>query len=423
MGELKPIGSEKLKVDDKLKRILELTYYKENNKTSNSNSQKADYIAESTSGMYGIVKEKDGYYVKKGLNESSLDYIGGMFMKNKNKFSSYAEAFKRLDLLKGQENLQEDTKYILKNKGAATPQSEAPAPEPTNDVPPAPAPDATAPAPDASAPAPDAMSPDAGIPAPSPMDAASDMPPALPPSDGESPEGEEGMEGGEQDHLKVVQKLTGKLGQKLRDAEKDMKSDDIKYVINSVMSALNLDKLDDVDKEEIVDKFDSEGEEGFGEPTGEEPTGDEPASEPTTEPSGEEGDLGEVIDKLESVYNTPFDTDTDDVEDKAIPGEMERERLRTKKHHVEPDSDEDMYYRQSSKDYSNDYGFDSEGDDFDDLDTYNFDVKEDDGNIHDPEFYEKGDVDESHDTKEIDIHELTDIINNSVKEALGKYLK
>ena len=88
MGELKPIGSEKLKVDDKLKRILELTYYKENNKTSNSNSQKADYIAESTSGMYGIVKEKDGYYVKKGLNESSLDYIGGMFMKNKNKFSS-----------------------------------------------------------------------------------------------------------------------------------------------------------------------------------------------------------------------------------------------------------------------------------------------------------------------------------------------
>ena len=46
---------------------------------------------------------KDGYYVKKGLNEQALDYIGGLFMKNKNRFTSYAEALKRLELLSSQE--------------------------------------------------------------------------------------------------------------------------------------------------------------------------------------------------------------------------------------------------------------------------------------------------------------------------------
>ena len=112
MADLKPLGSEKLNGDEKLKRILELTYYNNNKKSTGS---KAELVKESTNGgVYGIVKEKDGYYVKRGLNESSLDYIGGMFMKNKNKFSSYAEALKRLDLLKGQEELQEATKYVLK---------------------------------------------------------------------------------------------------------------------------------------------------------------------------------------------------------------------------------------------------------------------------------------------------------------------
>ena len=98
MAEYNALGSEKLKGDDKLKRILELTYFNTKNKETSTNT-KAEYIKESNNGgVYGIIKEKDGYYVKKGLNESSLEYIGGMFMKNKNKFKSYAEALKRLDL-------------------------------------------------------------------------------------------------------------------------------------------------------------------------------------------------------------------------------------------------------------------------------------------------------------------------------------
>ena len=83
MGDLKPIGSEKLQGDDKIKRILELTYYKQNTVNENNTTKKAELIKESSNGVYGIVREKDGYYVKKGLNEGTLDYIGGLFMKNK----------------------------------------------------------------------------------------------------------------------------------------------------------------------------------------------------------------------------------------------------------------------------------------------------------------------------------------------------
>ena len=53
-------------------------------------------------------------------------------MKNKNRFSSYAEALKRLNLLEGQETLTEATKYVLKQN---KPQTEAPAPEPSLEAP------------------------------------------------------------------------------------------------------------------------------------------------------------------------------------------------------------------------------------------------------------------------------------------------
>ena len=71
--------------------------------------------------------------------------------------------------------------------------------------------------------------------------------------------------------LKMIQKLTGKLSQKIRSLDKDkgMDSQDIKYVINSIISAIDMKNLDDDDREEIVDKiegFDDEyGTEGEGE--------------------------------------------------------------------------------------------------------------------------------------------------------------
>ena len=69
--------------------------------------------------------------------------------------------------------------------------------------------------------------------------------------------------------LKLIQKLTGKLSQKLRtfDKDKGLDSQDIKYVMNSIISAIDLSKLDDDDREDIVDKL--EGFDGYGEDEGE----------------------------------------------------------------------------------------------------------------------------------------------------------
>lgn len=283
MADLKPLGSEKLNGDDKLKRILELTYYNNNNKSSST--KPAELVKESTNGgVYGIVKEKDGYYVKKGLNESSLDYIGGMFMKNKNKFSSYAEAFKRLELLKGQEELQEATKYVLKQ---TKPQAESPLSEPSMD---APAPDAGMDVP------PPAEEPMGDVPAEEPMDDV----PAEEPMD---------AEGKRSDYMAEAQKYAGKLGQELRDLQDKMESDDIKYILNMVISAVDLDKLDDEDIEEIGKKFEREEDEMGGEVPAEEPSAEDevPGEEPIT---GDE-DLGETMDLLNSFIESPIGHDED----------------------------------------------------------------------------------------------------------------
>ena len=282
MAELKPLGSEKLNGNDKLKRILELTYFN-NNKNNSRSSSKPELVKESKNGgVYGVVKEKDGYYVKRGLNESALDYIGGMFMKNKNKFSSYAEAFKRLELLQGQEELQEATKYVLKQN---KPQQEAPMPEPQMDLPPAPAADASG-----------------DVPPPSPEgDAPMDAPTDAPPAEG----GEDEDAGKRSSYMAEAQKYAGKLGQELRDLHDRMESDDIKYILNMIISAVDLDKLSDEDIEDIAKKFEREEEEGgMG---SEEPTGEEPAPSPESAPS----DMNEYdsMSALDEFVNTPMDTD------------------------------------------------------------------------------------------------------------------
>jgi hypothetical protein len=295
MAELKPLGSEKLQGDEKLKRILELTYFNEKNKKSNTN--KAELVKESTSGgVYGIVKEKDGYYVKRGLNESSLDYIGGMFMKNKNRFSSYAEAAKRLNLLQGQEELNEATKYVLKQN---KPQDAAPAPmaEPA----PAPAPEA---APEASAPMDAAPSDDMGSFDNPPTEEPSAEAPA--PEMGGETSGEETDENGQpkrSDYMAEVQKYAGKLGQELRDLHDKMESDDIKYVLNMVISAVDLDKLDDDDIEEIGKKFEREEDEA-GEFDNSSDV-EEPSSEDAPEEEMSESD--DAMEKLESFINSPVE--------------------------------------------------------------------------------------------------------------------
>lgn len=289
MADLKPIGSEKLQGAEKIARIMEIARYGEAPKQEINVNETTDYTRVLADGnVYGIVKERNGYIVKKGIDESTLDYIDPM--KNRKYHSSYSQALKKLNLIAGElnrlnENEQgtelfgEQKKFVLK-----TPTSSAPAPAP---VAPAPAPEMPAPSPEMPAPSPmgdDTM--------PEPM--GDDMMPDDMETDEPSMDEPMGDPMGGEDEgpvtLKQVQKLTGKLGQKLRAyaSEQEMTSEDVKYVLNSILSAVDLNLLDETDKEDILSRF--EGEEGGEEGSSYDEIGMEP-----TEPDTSDLDMGGEI--------------------------------------------------------------------------------------------------------------------------------
>jgi hypothetical protein len=316
MSKLKPIGSEKLKGQEQIERMLQIAKYKEVLPNSINENSKIDYQTKLVDGhIYSIVKEQLGYIIKKGINESTLDYVEPM--KNRTYYPSYAEALKKLNLFAKELNrvnnvnegislFTEDKKYFLKTPTPApteeeTPPPPAPMPEPIET--PAPA--------DDTAETPPPAEPEGG----EDMGIESDMPEE--PSD-EMPEvgpedvGEEGDV-----TFKSIQKLTGKLAQKIRDLqsqEEEITSKDAKYVVNSILSALS-DNLEDDDKDDIISKLEGEEEEDMGmedttdmedtemespEMSQEEPS-DEMPQEQTEEVSGEELEelfMSEVMGKI-----------------------------------------------------------------------------------------------------------------------------
>jgi len=310
MGNLKPIGSEKLQGMDKINRIMEIARYKENKPTPINETSSNEYSKVLPDGnKYEIVKEKNGYVIKKQISENVSDYVEPM--KNRKYYSSYSQALKRLNLIIKEVNSltgnkknvslfneseldEKETKYYLKldTKEQADP-----------NVAPAPAP----------APAP--------VPAPSPSEEPPvEEPPVEEPMDTEDvpepdTEGEDKPE--EKVTFKTIQKLTGKLGQKLRvlssDEEQEMSSNDVKYVINSILSALDLDKLEDEDKEQIMSKFESEdlgNEDNVDnnvEDMGDEEVSVEEPQPPSEEPAPEE--MGEETEDVEKKLMDVFSED------------------------------------------------------------------------------------------------------------------
>ena len=286
MGDLKPIGSEKLTGQDKIKRIMEIARFNEVIPEKINETAKKEYSVNLADGHdYQIVREKQGYVIKRTISESDADYVEPM--KNRKYYSSYSQAFKRMNLLAGELNrlneneegvslYGEQKKFVLK-----TPK---PAPE-------------ELPAPAAEVP----MAPPA---VPSPELPPSPMGDDLPPEGGEElPMGDDlGMETGDEDMgmdseegqdmeervtFKSIQKLTGKLTQKIRtlDNEEGMTSENIKYVINMVLSSLDLKNLSEEDKEDIMGKFEEAEEREEGSDFG----GEE--EEMTADFEGPEGDV------------------------------------------------------------------------------------------------------------------------------------
>ena len=258
MSGLKPIGSEKLQGDEKIQRILQIARYKEVTPNPVNETAKTDYVTKLSDGnIYVIDKEKMGYIIKKQISESVSEYISPM--KNRKYYNSYAEAMKTLNLMAKEINqtlgvkegislFTEQKKYFLK-----TPKVDAPEPEmgpsledtpPPSDVP---------------------MEPEAPM-----SDETSDMPiepeTDLPTDDMGNmedigiPEEPNGEMGDENVTFKTIQKLTGKLGQKIRameDSGEEISSKDAKYVINSILSALE-DNLEEDDKMDIITKLEGE---------------------------------------------------------------------------------------------------------------------------------------------------------------------
>ena len=340
MGDIKPIGSEKLEGMDKLRRIMEIAKYNEVPKQEINNLSTTNYTIRLADGnLYGIVKEKSGYIIKKGLNESNLDYSESM--RSRKHYRSYSEALKRLNLVVSEVNRvtgnvfetpligeQEVKKKFILKTNKPTPPVESPAPEPS--LPPAP----ELPAAGSDMGMPPAAGSDMGMPPAAGSDMG--MPPAddmgMPPEDGMGMPPEDGSDMGDEEldmgdeqsqgpsGLKSIQRLTGKLSQKIRafDKDKGLDSQDIKYVINSIISSIDLDNLDEDDKDDILSKFEDSdeydmGDEGDLDLSDEEDMEDpmaepmgEPMAEPMGEPMGEPAPMENFKESVEGVLANYF---------------------------------------------------------------------------------------------------------------------
>jgi hypothetical protein len=268
MGNLKPIGSEKLTGDQKLKRIMEIARFNEVIPNRINETAKSEYSVGLADGnKYEIIRERQGYIIKKTISESETDYIEPM--KNRKYYPSYSQALKRLNLVAGELNrlnendegvslYGEQKKFTLKTP---KPKMDMPVPAEVPSAPPAvPSPELP-PSPVGDMGGSDDMS-DLGL---DDME-MDDM------GDDTEVDTDVDVEGGsnEQVTFKSIQKLTGKLTQKIRtlDTEEGMTSEDIKYVINMVLSSFKLEGLSEEDREDILSKFEDETEDLEGDDMG-----------------------------------------------------------------------------------------------------------------------------------------------------------
>ena len=261
MADIRPLGSERLDGIDKIKRIMEISKYKEvSNEPINENASTHYNITFADGNEYGIIKERQGYIIKQIVSEGQSNYIDQI--KNRKYFSSYSQALRKLNLMIKENNslvgndeelslFGEQKKFVLRTP---KPDIEAPAEQ----APPMPA---APPLPEPELPTPDATSPEGGVDSELDMDLEMGDDQMDAEMDVQSEPADQ-----EQVTFKTIQKLTGKLTQKIRQfgSENDMSSEDIKYVINMVLSSVDLDTLSFEDKDEILGKFESDEEGDMG---------------------------------------------------------------------------------------------------------------------------------------------------------------
>ena len=381
MAGLKPIGSEKLEGMDKIRRIMEIARYNENIPQSVNETKSTEYSIEFADGnTYRIEKERQGYIIKVAINESDSDYINQMT--SRKYYSSYSQALRRLNLMAKEINVlheneegisligEQKKKFILKTKknNVAEPATETlpPAPEPL----PAPAPDPLpAPAP---SPAPNMLSPEEGT---EPPDDGMGMEPPADDTDMEPPADDMGMPEDEVEDeteveiekkprekkvsdLKRIQILVGKLAQKIRsyEEEKELSAKEIKYIINSILSAIDVEVLDEEDIEQIIDKLEGTEDDEDGEGEEEDVTFDETEDEQEVAPEPPiEPEMAEGYDSLNDAFDDYFGGSFAAQSSKGLRSEMGEEEeyykeRRNRHFYPEVDSFEHGTFSESSVD-------------------------------------------------------------------------
>ena len=263
----------------------------------NTSTSAVELVKKSPNGkVYGIVRENRKYFIKESNNGTDFDFIGGVANKTKNQHHSYEEAVRQLNLMfedfnrsyniQGGTNILESDNIQEKKFVIRTKKKSKPAPAPAEDE----------------ADGFDFGGGDEEKGGDDSFDFGGDSEDKEEKGGGDfdfggnedeggSEDSEEGgdefnfgddtddteetdsdegdedldMEGGdEEDTIKSIQKMTGKLGQKLRDTE-DVSSDMSKWVAKSVLSALDLDSMDSEDKKDLIRTIKKKKEEGSDE--------------------------------------------------------------------------------------------------------------------------------------------------------------
>lgn len=261
------VNPKKIKGQDKLDRIKDLMGKMSTLNESTSTSE-VDNVKKGANGViYGIVRENHSYFIKTTEKTSGnilaedFNYIGGLQNKNIERYGSYAEALKQLNLkfdmlnesfgVKSNTNLFESDAVEVKEANASGVVIKKEQKEVIEDQKSVIKVDAPA-----STPVEDEVADEEEI--------SMEEDPF---GDGEGGEEEVSMdidveeEGDDGDgDTKKIQKLTGKIGQLLRDKdEPDAELD--KYVINSIISAIDWEEIPDDDVEDIIAKIEGEDEE------------------------------------------------------------------------------------------------------------------------------------------------------------------
>jgi len=308
------INPKKIKGQDKVDRIKDLMG-KMNTLNESTSLSEIENVKKGANGViYGIVRENHNYFIKTtdktsgNLIAEDFQYIGGLQNKNLERYDSYAQALKHLNLkfdmlnesfgVKKNNNLFESDAVEVKEanaSGVIVKEEEKEVIEDQKKV----------------------IKVDA--PAPPVEDEVADEEEI---SMGEDPFADE--EGGEDEEVsmdvdveeegeddgdgytKKIQKLTGKIGQMLRDKdEPDAELD--KYVINSIISAIDWEEIPDEDVEDIIAKIEGEDEEDDTLEGGDEESVDidmdveeEGGDDPFADEEGGEEELAESDEKEES---------------------------------------------------------------------------------------------------------------------------